>query len=94
MTDDSGAVAAPVEQPVRPPAGWSECCTCHFRWRTGQHGGHSCVQQLREELDVTDKLLADRERVLRAIPGCPEHGEGCVPHALEWIERAKAALAA
>lgn len=51
-------------------------------------------QQLREELDVTDKLLEQRERLLRAIPECPEHGAGCVPHALEWIERAKAALAA
>lgn len=59
--------------------------------RTGQHGGHSCTEKLREELDITDKLLAERERVLRAIPECPVHGAGCVPHALEWIERAKAA---
>ncbi len=45
---------------------------------------------LKEELDLTDRLLENREQVLRAIPECPIHGSGCVPHALEWIERAKA----
>ena len=91
---EAPAVGVPVERMVRPPAGWSQCCTCGHRWRTGQHGGHSCAEKLREELDITDKLLAERELVLRAIPECPEHGAGCVPYALEWIERAKAALAA
>lgn len=42
---------------------------------------------LKAELKVTDELLAERERVLRAIPECPQHGP-CVPHALEWIEKA------
>ncbi len=45
---------------------------------------------LKEELDLTDRLLENREQVLRAIPECPIHGSGCVPYALEWIERAKA----
>jgi len=30
--------------------------------------------------------------VLAAIPGCGAHGDQCVPHALEWIERQTAAL--
>lgn len=42
------------------------------------------------ELEITEALLADdRQRVLDAIPPCPLHGAACVPHALEWIERAK-----
>jgi len=71
----------------------SECCTCGYRWHTGQSGEHSCVARLKEELDITDKLLADRDRVLRAIPECPVHGSGCVPWALEWIGRAKTVVA-
>lgn len=63
----------------------SECCTCGYRWRTGQHGGHSCAQQLREELDVTDKLLATRDALLRSIPECEHHGAQCVPHAMAWV---------
>jgi hypothetical protein len=27
-----------------------------------------------------------RGRVLSAIPECPVHGRGCIPHAIEWIE--------
>ena len=79
--------ASPVDQPVRPrlPAGVRECCTCGFRWRTGQHGGHSCAQQLREEMDVTDKLLATRDALLRSIPECEHHGDQCVPHAEAWV---------
>lgn len=46
-----------------------------------------------DELAITEKLLADRQRVLDAIPACPMHG-ACVPHALEWIEKAKADLQA
>ena len=81
------AGASPVDQPVRPqpPVGVSECCTCGYRCHTGQHGGHSCAQQLREELDVTDKLLAARDALLRSIPACAAHGDQCVPHAMEWV---------
>ena len=47
--------------------------------------------RLQTELTVTDELLADRQRVLDAIPECPAHG-ACVPHALAWIAQAKTAL--
>jgi len=40
--------------------------------------------QLREALAITDTILAERQRILEAIPQCEEHGF-CVPHALEWI---------
>ena len=50
------------------------------------------LKQLREELEVTDRILAEREKVLNAIPECPVHGSGCVPHAIEWIELAKSML--
>jgi len=50
------------------------------------------INRLREELEVTDRLLEEREKVLNAIPECPVHGSGCVPHALEWIELAKSKL--
>lgn len=36
-----------------------------------------------------ERLLAERDRLLDAIPECPAHGSGCIPHALEWIERLK-----
>ncbi len=52
----------------------------------------SRVGALEAELTVTDKLLAERNKVMEAIPECPEHGSQCVPYALEWIERAKEAL--
>jgi len=101
MTDtheSTQAVGARLDCQVRPqpPAGTSECCTCGFRWRTGQHGGHSCAQQLREELDVTDKLLATRDALLRTVPECEHHGDQCVPHAMAWVRnsiRVREALA-
>ena len=46
------------------------------------------IGKLEEELRVTEELLAERQRVLDAIPACPAHGP-CVPHALEWIKNAK-----
>src|SRR5688572_1407089 len=45
--------------------------------------------ELQEEVDVDNKLLDERNRLLAAIPECPEHG-ACVPHAIEWVENAKA----
>lgn len=44
------------------------------------------IRELEEELAVADKLLAERNRLLDAIPPCPIHGGGCVPHAIEWVE--------
>lgn len=43
---------------------------------------------LEKELEVTDQLLAERDRLLEAIPPCPIHGK-CVPHAIEWVEEQK-----
>jgi hypothetical protein len=42
----------------------------------------------RAEIAVTDKLLADRQRVLDAVPECPAHGP-CVPFAIQWITNMK-----
>ncbi|KKK77394.1 hypothetical protein LCGC14_2854040, partial [marine sediment metagenome] len=39
-----------------------------------------------EELDVTNKLLEERNRLLNAIPECPEHGAQCVPHGIEYLD--------
>lgn len=58
------------------------------------HAQRERIRELEEELSLTDKILASRQQVLDAIPECPAHGGGCVPHALEWIEKAKAQLAA
>lgn len=41
---------------------------------------------------MLNKLLAERQRVLDAIPECNLHGS-CVPHALDWIESTKNLLA-
>lgn len=46
------------------------------------------VADVYEELQVTDKLLADCRQLLDAIPQCPVHGP-CIPYALEWIEKQK-----
>lgn len=40
-----------------------------------------------QEIRVLNYLLAERERVLDAIPPCPSHGSSCVPHALDWVNR-------
>ena len=29
-----------------PEQAMSECSTCGYRWRTGHHGGHSCVEHM------------------------------------------------
>lgn len=44
-------------------------------------------EKLQAELTLTDKLLAESNRVLYAIPECPVHGP-CIPHALEWVKKA------
>jgi len=41
-----------------------------------------------EDLNVTNTLYEERQRVLDVIPKCPVHGK-CVPYAIEWIENAK-----
>ena len=47
------------------------------------------ICQLEEEMEVMEKLLAERNRVMHAIPACKAHGDQCVPHALEWIAKRK-----
>lgn len=44
-------------------------------------------KKLKEEIDIDNKLLADRQRILDACP-CPEHGS-CVPHVLDELARLK-----
>lgn len=43
------------------------------------------IERLKGEMTVTEQLLAERQRVLDAVPECPLHGP-CVPHAVSWIE--------
>lgn len=45
------------------------------------------ILDLIAELEVTDKIIAERNRLLAAIPACPVHGQ-CVPNAIEWVEKA------
>ena len=45
------------------------------------------ITQLQKEIALDDALIAERDRVLNAIP-CLAHGP-CVPHALEWSEKKK-----
>ena len=45
-----------------------------------------------EELDVTNKLLEERNRLLNAIPECPEHGAQCVPHGIEYLAKLEAVV--
>ena len=49
------------------------------------------VATLREEIEVDNHLIAERDRVLDALP-CEAHGH-CVPHALEAIEAMRAQVA-
>lgn len=49
-----------------------------------------CVGDLHEEVDLDNKRIAELERVLKAIPACPDHGDLCIPHAMEWIAKARA----
>jgi len=48
----------------------------------------ACVEtRLREEMRVTEELLASANAVLALIPECPQHGQNCHPHQREWIEQ-------
>jgi hypothetical protein len=47
------------------------------------------AKALEEELEVSNQLLNHRQELLNAIPPCPTHGHGCVPHALDWITKHK-----
>lgn len=47
------------------------------------------LEKVKHELEITEKLLNERQQVINAIPECELHGGNCVPHALEWIEKQK-----
>jgi Tfp pilus assembly protein FimV len=47
------------------------------------------LAEAKDEIRVSDQLLTHRQQLLEAIHECPAHGP-CVPHALEWVEKAKA----
>ncbi|MFC1879801.1 hypothetical protein ACFLZW_07795, partial [Chloroflexota bacterium] len=36
---------------------------------------------------IDNKIIAERSRLLSAIPACEHHGDECVPHAIEWVEK-------
>jgi hypothetical protein len=52
------------------------------------------IEALREELELTSKLLDARNAVLSLIPECEDHGAKCLPNAQAWIENALARSAA
>jgi hypothetical protein len=47
-------------------------------------------QEILKELQVTDELYNDAKKVLEAIPECSLHGNLCIPHAIDWVEKQKA----
>lgn len=44
------------------------------------------LARLREEVEVSDRIIAERQRLLDAFPECEAHGR-CVPHAIEYLAR-------
>lgn len=92
------AAPDPDQKRLSPPSGatWT-CGHCGYETVSGpamaEHYERCPVlhpKALEQELQVTEALLAERQKLLDAIPECPAHG-ACVPHALEWIEAAKRA---
>ena len=69
-----------------------KCAHCERGVRNQYSVRGYCSTCAEELLDVTDKLLAERNRVVDVIPDCPVHGPQCVPHAVEWVEKAQAEL--
>ena len=49
------------------------------------HYDDNLVERARQEIAVDDLLLAERDRLLDAIPECAAHGNRCVPNAIEWV---------
>lgn len=47
-----------ADRAMRNPKSHS-CCDCGYTWRHGQHGGHSCVERLKQQ--IKDQLLAMAE---------------------------------
>lgn len=57
-------------------------------YRTVADTAIAAGEELRAELEVTNKLLDERNRLLGHIPGCGVHG-ACIPHAIEWVQAFK-----
>ena len=47
------------------------------------------LEEVKKELKITDQLLNERQMVLNTIPECPIHGDNCIPHYMDWIEKHK-----
>lgn len=84
----------PVDEQATFEAWWADRkipdnmkCAFYMVWKA--RGEIVTPSAIKEELAVTCKLLEDRDRVLKAIPECPDHGP-CVPHAIEWIKNVQA----
>ena len=45
----------------------STCCTCGFQWRTGTHGGHSCVSRLLADIEGLKFDLAEAKADLENV---------------------------
>ena len=43
------------------------------------------IDGLREEVEIDNKIIAERDRLLNAVPECAAHGQ-CVPHAIQWVK--------
>lgn len=43
------------------------------------------IATLKTELEATDKILEQRNRIFEVIPECKVHGSQCVPHAVDWV---------
>lgn len=72
------------------------CPTCSEAIDALQTQRNELAEKLRraqQEIDADDKLLADRDLILKTLP-CPDHGP-CVPYALnridKWLKAEKAA---
>jgi len=57
-----------------------------------KNGNVDKIIKLKEEIAIDERLLKRYDTLLTIIPECPRHGGGCIPHASEWIENAKARL--
>ena len=51
------------------------------------------IRRQNAEITLDDARIAALEAVIREIPECKVHGDLCLPHAKEWIEKAKVAIA-
>ncbi|WP_426237500.1 hypothetical protein [Pseudomonas sp. TWP3-2] len=43
------------------------------------------IKRLSEEVEIDDKIIAERDRLLNVIPECAPHGQ-CVPYAIQWVK--------